>query len=194
MWPCPSERQDPAPPTRIQAPVPATRKPTQGTEPTLPTGGRHQKQQELRTCSLGNGDPKHSKLSKMRRQRNTEQMKEQGKNPPDQTNEEEIGSLPEKEFRVKMIQNLGNRMEKIQETFNKDLEELKSKQTMMNNTISESKNSLEGINSRVTEAEERISDLEDKIVEITTTEKNKKRMKRIEDSLRDLWEIGRAHV
>ena len=50
-------------------------------------------------------------------------MKEQGKNPPDLTNEEEIGSLPEKEFRkmiVKMIQNLGNRMEKIQETFNKD--------------------------------------------------------------------------
>ena len=60
-------------------------------------------------------------------------MKEQGKNSSDQTNEEEIGSLPEKEFRiriVKMIQNLGNRMEKIRETFNKDLEELKSKQTM----------------------------------------------------------------
>ena len=67
-------------------------------------------------------------------------MKEQGKNPPDETNEDEIGSLLEKEFRiviVKMIQNLGNRMEKIQETFNKDLEELKSKQTMMNNTINE---------------------------------------------------------
>ena len=76
----------------------------------------------------------------MRRQRNTQQLKEQGKNPPDQTNEEEIGSLPEKEFRVmivKMIQYLGNRMEKIQETFNKDLEELKSKQTVMNNTINE---------------------------------------------------------
>ena len=74
----------------------------------------------------------------MRRQRNTWQMKKQSKNPPDQTNEEEIGSLPEKEFRVmivKMIQNLGNRMEKIQKTFNKDLEELKRKQTMMNNTI-----------------------------------------------------------
>ena len=59
-----------------------------------------------------------------------QQMKEQGKNPPDQTNEEEIGSLPEKEFRVmivKMIQNLGNRMEKIQEMFNKNLEELKRK-------------------------------------------------------------------
>ena len=69
-------------------------------------------------------------------------MKEQGKNPPDQTNEEEIGSLPEKEFRVMIvkIQNLGNRMEKIQETFNKDLEELKSKQTVMNNTIPEIKN------------------------------------------------------
>ena len=55
----------------------------------------------------------------MRRQRNTQQMKEQGKNPPDQTNEEEIGSLPETEFRViivKLIQNLGNRLEKIQET------------------------------------------------------------------------------
>ena len=67
-------------------------------------------------------------------------MKEQGKNPRDQTNEEEIGSLPEKEFTVmvvKMIQNIGNRLEKIQETFNKDLEELKSKQTMMNNTIHE---------------------------------------------------------
>ena len=67
-------------------------------------------------------------------------MKEQGKNPPHQTNEEEIDSLPEKEFRVmiaKMIQNLGNRMEKIQETFNNDLEELTSKQMMMNNTINE---------------------------------------------------------
>ena len=66
-----------------------------------------------------------------------QQIKEQGKNTPDQTNEEEIGSLPEKEFRViivKMIQNLGNRMEKIQDTFNKDLEELNSEQTMMNNT------------------------------------------------------------
>ena len=89
---------------------------------------------------------------------------------------------------VKMIQNLGNRMEK-QETFNKDLEELKSKQAIMNNTINEIKNSLEGINSRITEAEECISDLEDKILEITTAEQNKqKRMKRIEDSLRDLWD------
>ena len=83
-----------------------------------------------------------------------QQMKEQGKNPSDQTNEEEIDSLPEKEFRVMIVritQNLRNRMEKIQETFNKDLEELKSKQTMMNNTINEIKNTLEGINSRRTD-------------------------------------------
>ena len=126
----------------------------------------------------------------MRRHRNTQQMKEQGKNPPDQTNEEEIDSLPEQESRVmivKMIQNLGNKMQKIQETFNQDLEELKSKQTMMNNTINEIKNFLGEINSRITEAEEWITDLEDKIVEITTAEQNKeKRMKIIEDSLRDL--------
>ena len=60
---------------------------------------------------------------------------------------------------------------------------------MMNNTINEIKNPLEGINSRITEAEEQRSDLEDKIVEITTAEQNKeKRMKRIEDSLRGLWD------
>ena len=105
-------------------------------------------------------------------------MKEQGKNPPDQTNEEEKGSLPEKKFTVmivKMIQNLGNRMEKVPEKFNKDLEELKNKQTMMNNTIDEIKTSLEGINGRINEAEEQISDLEDKIVEITTAEQNKEK-------------------
>ena len=80
-------------------------------------------------------------------------------------------------------------MEKIQETFNKDLEEIKSKQTMLNNTINEIKNSLEGSKSRITEAEEWISALADKKVEKTTAEQKKeKRMKRIEDSLRDLWD------
>ena len=60
---------------------------------------------------------------------------------------------------------------------------------MMNNTVNEILNSPEGINSRLAEAEERISDLEDKTTEITTAEQNKeKRMKRIEDSLRDLWD------
>ena len=59
----------------------------------------------------------------------------------------------------------------------------------MNHTVNEIKNSLEGINSRITEAGERISYLEDKIGEITTSEQNKeKRMKRIEESLRALWD------
>ena len=76
---------------------------------------------------------------------------------------------------VKMIQILKNRMEKIKETFNKDLEEQKTKQTIMNNTINGIKNSLEEINSRITEAGKRISDLGDKIVEITTAEQNKEK-------------------
>ena len=60
---------------------------------------------------------------------------------------------------------------------------------MMNKTINEIKHSLEGINSRITEAEEQISDLEDKIVETTPTEQNKeKRIKRMEDKHRDLWD------
>ena len=64
-----------------------------------------------------------------------------------------------------MIQDLRNRTEKMQEVFTKDLEELKNKQTEMNNT-------LEGINSRIMEAEGRINDRRDKMVEVTTTEQN----------------------
>ena len=59
-------------------------------------------------------------------------MKEQTRNTEVQTNEEEIGKLPEKEFRImiiEMIENLGNTMEKMQEPTNKDLEELKNKHT-----------------------------------------------------------------
>ena len=75
----------------------------------------------------------------MKRQRNTQQVKEQDKCPPKQMKEEEIVNLPDKEFQimvVKMIQNLENKMElqinsletrieKMQERFNKDLEEIK---------------------------------------------------------------------
>ena len=66
----------------------------------------------------------------------------------------------------------------------------------MNNTITEMKNTWEGINSRITEAEERISDLENRMVEFPATEQNKKkRMKRNEDSLRDLWDnIKRTNI
>ena len=89
----------------------------------------------------------------------------------------EIGNLPEKEFSimiVKMIQYLRNRMEKMQEMFTEDPEELKNKPTEMNN-------SLEGINPRITEAEEQINELEDRMVDITATEQNieKERIKKM---------------
>ena len=59
----------------------------------------------------------------------------------------------------------------------------------MNNTKTEMKTTLEGINNRITEAEERISDLKNRMVEFTAMEQNKeKRMKRNEDSLRNLWD------
>ena len=58
-----------------------------------------------------------------------------------------------------MIQNLGNKIDKMQQTFNKDPEEQKRNQATMKNTINEIKNTLDGINSRITEAEERIGDL-----------------------------------
>ena len=90
---------------------------------------------------------------------------------------------------AKIIKNLENKMEKMQESFNKDLEELKNKHTETNNTTTEMKNTLEGINSRIYEAEKQTSELEDKMVEITSKEQNKvKRMKRTEASIRDLWD------
>ena len=104
----------------------------------------------------------------MKRQRNRTQMKEQTRNTEFQINEEEIGKPPEKEFRimiVKMIKNLENKMEKMQELINKDLDKIKNKHTKKNNTITEIKNTLEGINSGISEAEELISELEDKMVE-----------------------------
>ena len=139
----------------------------------------------------------------MKRQRNTQQVKEHDKCPPNQTKKEEIGSLPEKEFRImiiKMTQNLENimelqtksletRIEKMQEMFNKDLEEIKENQLIMNNGINEVKNTLEGTNSRITEAEDMISEIEDRIVEINEAERKKeKRIKRNEDNPRDLWD------
>ena len=139
----------------------------------------------------------------MKRQRNTQQVKEHDKCPPNQTKKEEIGSLPEKEFRImitKMIQNLENimelqtksletRIEKMQEMFNKDLEEIKKNQLIMNNGINEVKNTLEGTNSRITEAEDMIIEIEDRTVEINEAERKKeKRIKRNEDNPRDLWD------
>ena len=92
----------------------------------------------------------------MKRQRNT-QMKEQTRKTEVQINEEEIGKLPGKEFRkmiVKMIKYFEKKMEEMQVSINKDLEELMNKHTETSNTITETKNTLEGINSRISEAKE----------------------------------------
>ena len=101
---------------------------------------------------------------------------------------------------MKMIQNLESKMElqinsletkieKMQEMFNKDLEEKKKSQLKMNNAIHEIKITLEGTMSRITETEDRISEVEDKMVEINEAERKKeKRIKRNEDNLRDLWD------
>ena len=93
----------------------------------------------------------------------------------------------EKGFRiviVKMIQNLENKMElqrisletmieNMQEMFNKDLEEIKKSQSIMNNAITEIKNTLEGTNSIITGAEDRISEVEDRMVEIKEAQRKK---------------------
>ena len=86
-------------------------------------------------------------------------MKEQTRNTEVQINEEEIGKLLETKFRImiaNMIKNIENKMEKLQESINKDLGELKNKHTETNNTIT-TKHTLEGINSRISEREEQIS-------------------------------------
>ena len=106
----------------------------------------------------------------MKRQKNTQQVKEHEKCPPNQTKEEETGNLPGKEFRImiiKMIQYIENKMElqinsletkieKMQEMFNEDLEEIKKSQLKMNNAINEIKNTLEGTKSRIMETEDRM--------------------------------------
>ena len=98
----------------------------------------------------------------MKRQRNTQQVKEQDKCPPNQAKEEDIGNLPDKEFQimiVKMIQNieikmesqinsLETRIEKMQERY---LEEIKNSPYIVNNAINEIKNTLEVTYSRITE-------------------------------------------
>ena len=89
----------------------------------------------------------------MKRQKNTWQVKEQNKCPLNQTKEEEIGNIPDKEFKimiVKLILNLEIKMEsqinsletrteKMQKRFNMDLGEIKKSQYIMNNTINDIK-------------------------------------------------------
>ena len=96
--------------------------------------------------------------------------------------------IPKFENKMELqINSLETRLEKMQEMFNKDLEEIKKIQSIMNNAITEIKITLEGTNSRITEAEKRIHKVEDRRVEINEAERRKdKGLKRNEDNLRDL--------
>ena len=130
-------------------------------------------------------------------------MREKGKTPENQLSHEEILSLQEKDFRLlmlKMMQDIGNKLEakmdNLQETLTKEIQDIKLKQEEMQNTITEIKNSLEAANSRIQEAEEQISEVEDRLVEITDAEqKREKRLKTNEESLRDLLDnVKRTNI
>ena len=103
-------------------------------------------------------------------------MKGQTRNTEVQINEEEIGKLPEKEFRVmivKIIKNLENKMEKMQESINKVLEDIKNKQTEKRQLLKLKIFQKESI--AESEAEEWISELEARMVETTSEEQNKRK-------------------
>ena len=112
-------------------------------------------------------------------------------------------SLQEKDFRLlmlKVMQDIGNKLEakmdNLQETMSKEIQDRKLKQEEMQNTRNEVKNSLEAANSRIQEAEEGISKVEDRLEEITDAEqKREKRLKTNEESLRELWDnVKRTNI
>ena len=109
-------------------PVPPIRKFTLASQP-HPPGGRQKEQEERESCSCQN----KTLSKKVNHDENSGSYdpEEETREKPRKTNEVEIGNFPEKEFRimiVKMTQDLGKTMEKMQEMFDKDLQELKNKQ------------------------------------------------------------------
>ena len=123
---------------------------------------RADRSKKKHSLAAAKAKPHYRKFIRMKNQKAMSQMKGQVKTPGKQLNEVKIGLLG-KEFRimiVKMIQDLGKTIGKMQEMFTKELE-----QTEMNTA-------LQGINSRITEAEEQINDLEDRMAEITATKQS----------------------
>ena len=122
-----------------------TKFPNQETLTSHPYNPTHS-EETPQTARIQKGHPKHNNINWMKRQRNTQQVKEQDKCPPNQIKEEEIGNLPDKEFQimiVKMIQNLENKMEsqinsletrteKMQERFNNRRNRRNKKELMYN--------------------------------------------------------------
>ena len=123
------------------------------------------------------------------------QIRGQEKSPEKQLSDLEIINLHVKDCRliiVKMIQDTGNRLEAktdtLQETLSKEIQDLSIKQADMQNIITEIKKFIRSNQQQNTEAEEQISEVEERLVEITDVEqKREKRLKRNEDSLRELW-------
>uniref|UniRef100_A0A8D0V6K8 L1 transposable element RRM domain-containing protein n=1 Tax=Sus scrofa TaxID=9823 RepID=A0A8D0V6K8_PIG len=158
-------------------------------------GGQTPEVREATTLLSEKRSP-HQKPIKMKRQRTRTQMREKGKTPENQLSDQEILSLQEKDFRLlmlKMMQDIGNKLEakmdNLQETLSKEMQDIKLKQEEMQNTITEIKNSLEAANSRIQEAEERISEVGDQLVVIKDAEqKREERLKTNEESLRELWD------
>ena len=97
----------------------------------------------------------------MKRQRTLTQMREKENPPENQLSDQEILSLREKDYRLlmlKMMQDIGNKLEakmdNLQKTLSKEIQDIKVKQEEMQNTTTEIKNSSEATNSRIQEAEE----------------------------------------
>ena len=113
----------------------------------------------------------------MKKQINTFQAREQDKTPGKELNEAEINNLPDKEFKqkvIRMLTDLGRRLDEHNEIINKELKNTKKKQSKMKNMIQEMKNSLEGgLKSRVDDTEEQISELDKRLEEIIQAEQKK---------------------
>uniref|UniRef100_A0A9L0RLG5 L1 transposable element RRM domain-containing protein n=1 Tax=Equus caballus TaxID=9796 RepID=A0A9L0RLG5_HORSE len=126
----------------------------------------------------------------MRRQRNTLQAREQDKTPEKEVNETEISTLPDKEFKqklVRMLTDLGRRLDEHSENINKELENIKKNPSEIKSRV---------INSRVAVTVEQISELEERLEEITQAEEIKeKRIRQNDNSLRELWDnIKHANI
>ena len=106
------------------------------------------------------------------------QIRKKEKIPEKQLSDLEIISLQEKDFRL-MMQDTGNnleaKMDNLQETVSKEIQDLKLKQAEMQNIITEIKNSLEATNSIIQEAEEQISEVEDRLLKITRKQNRKEK-------------------
>ena len=103
---CIPERRNPAPPTRTQTQASPTRKPWQATLTTPPTARKLHNRENPQSARIQKSHPKHSNINRIERQRNTQQVKEQDKCPPNQRKDEEIVNLPDKQFQIMIVKRI----------------------------------------------------------------------------------------